>query len=141
MIEVTNSAFSKARKKFSAHAFIELNQQASDEFYALADIQTWYGFRVLGVDGTKYHLPDNEVIVAKFGGQSNQHTEVPMALGSCLYDVFQGLVIDARLAPYKSSERELAYKHLASAQAKDLIVYDRGYPAFWLFSAHEALGL
>lgn len=141
VIEVTNSAFSKARKKFSANAFIELNRQASDEFYALADIQTWYGFRVLGVDGTKYHLPDNEAIVEKFGGQTNQHTEVPMALGSCLYDVFQGLVIDARLAPYKSSERELAYEHLASVQAKDLIVYDRGYPAFWLLSAHEALGL
>lgn len=142
VIKVTNSAFSKARKKFSCDAFIELNQQATNEFYSLDDIQTWCGFRVLGVDGTKYHLPDNEAIVEKFGGQTNQHTEVPMALGSCLYDVFQGLVIDARLAPYKSSERELAFEHLARAQAdEDLIVYDRGYPAFWLLIAHVALGL
>lgn len=72
-----------------------------------------------------------------FGGQSNQHNdEVPMALGSCLYDVFQGLVLDATLAPYKSSERELAFGHLSFADETDLILYDRGYPAFWLFAAH-----
>lgn len=62
-----------------------------------------------------------------------------MALGSCLYDVFQGLVVDAQLAPYKSSERELAYQHVAHTHDNDLIVYDRGYPAFWLLSAHHAL--
>ena len=60
-----------------------------------------------------------------------------MALGSCLYDVFQGVVVDAQLAPYKHSERELAYQHLQYTQPNDLILYDRGYPAFWLFAAHN----
>jgi hypothetical protein len=43
---------------------------------------------VLAVDGVKDHLPDEKAIHTEFGGQSNQHTdEVPMALGSALYDI------------------------------------------------------
>lgn len=122
----------------ASSAFIELNQQANHEFYSIADIQTWHGFRVLAVDGSKIELPDNSAMLKAFGGQSNQHTVTPMALGSCLYDVFQGVVIDAKLAPYQTSEREVAHQHLSCSQADDLIVYDRGYPAFWLLSAHHA---
>jgi hypothetical protein len=75
----------------------------------------------------------------EYGGVSNQfEKQVPMAMGSCLYDVFQGVVLDAILAPYRTSERELAYQHLSLAVVGDLILYDRGYPAFWLFAAHQA---
>jgi hypothetical protein len=75
---------------------------------------------------------------SEYGGVSNQFEKhVPMAMGSCLYDVFQGLILDAKLAPYQSSERELAYQHLLLAEAGDLILYDRGYPSFWLFAAHR----
>ncbi len=92
----------------------------------------------MAVDGVKYHLPDESAIQAEFGGQSNQHTnEVPMALGSTLYDVFQKIIIDARLLPYRSDERGIAYQHLNATQADDLILYDRGYPAFWLMAAHR----
>lgn len=131
-----SSSFTKARAKFSHTAFIELNHQANPLFYQHNTVQQWYGFRVLVVDGSKYRLPDTPAIRDEFSGQSNQYEETPMALGSCLYDVFQGLVVDALLAPYKTSERELAYCHLPLAQSGDLILYDRGYPAFWLFAAH-----
>jgi len=137
-LKVTASAFCKARKKFSETAFIELNQCVNAVFHEQADLQKWHGFRVLAVDGSKYHLPDSEEIHKAFGGQSNQHTdEVPMALGSCLHDVFHGVVLDARLQPYRSNERTLAYQHLDFTQAGDLVLYDRGYPAFWLFAAHH----
>lgn len=137
--KVSASAFCQARKKFSASAFIELNQVATECFYNLATIEKWQGFRVLAVDGVKYHLPDEKVIRRAFGGQGNQHVEeFPMALGSALYDVFQKVIIDAQLFPYRSSERDIAYQHLAAIQAGDLVLYDRGYPAFWLFAAHEA---
>ena len=64
----------------------------------------------------------------------------PMALGSCLYNVFQGLILDADLAPYTHSEHDLAYQHLAYSHSDDLTLYDRGYPAFWLFAAHQDKG-
>jgi len=137
--KVSASAFSQARHKFSAAAFVELNQVVTEHFYNAASVKKWQGFRVLAVDGVKYHLPDSAAIHQAFGGQGNQYIDdQPMALGSALYDVFQKLIVDARLSPYRSSEREIAYQHLSATQPDDLVLYDRGYPAFWLFSAHQA---
>lgn len=136
IMKVTASAFCRARKKFTEAVFIALNHQSLQTFYEEAKIQTWYGHRILAVDGSKYYLPDTPQIHAVFGGQSNQHKEAPMALGSCLYDVFQGLVLDAQLAPCRSSERELAYQHLDKSKPGDVLLYDRGYSAFWLLAAH-----
>ncbi len=80
---------------------------------------------MLAVNDVKYLLPDEEVIHAEFGGQSNQLTdEVPMALGSALYEIHQKIIIDAQLFPYRSDEREIAFKHLKATQAGDLILYD-----------------
>ena len=137
--KVTAAAFFKARLKFSATAFIDLNKDVTKHFYQQISAQTWNGHRVLAVDGVKYHLPDEDVIHAEFGGQSNQHPdEVPMALGSARYDVYQTIMIDAQLFPYRSDERVIAFKHLEATQAGDLILYDRGYPAFWLMAAHQS---
>ncbi len=136
--KVTAAAFFKARLKFSATAFVDLNRHVINHFYPAVTAQTWNGHRVLAVDGVKYHLPNEEAIHTEFGGQSNQHTdEVPMALGSALYDIHQKIIIDAQLFPYRSDEREVAFKHLEATQAGDLILYDRGYPAFWLMAAHQ----
>lgn len=142
LLHVTDSAFTKARKKFSETAFIELNKGVTQQFYEKNSTQHWQGHRVLAVDGTKYLLPSTEAIYKEFGGVSNQFEKrVPMAMGSCLYDVFQGLVLDAVIAPYTSSERELAYQHLSLAEIGDLILYDRGYPSFWFFAAHQEKGI
>ncbi len=135
---VTATAFFKARLKFSATAFVDLNRHVINHFYQAVTAETWNGHRVLAVDGVKYHLPDEAAIHTEFGGQSNQHTdEVPMALGSALYDIHQKIILDAQLFPYRSDEREIAFKHLEATQAGDLILYDRGYPAFWLLAAHQ----
>ena len=47
-------------------------------------------------------------------------------------------ILDAQLFPYRSDEREIAFKRPGSHQAgvPDHRVYDRGYPAFWLLAAH-----
>jgi len=60
-----------------------------------------------------------------------------MELGSALYAIHQKIISDAQLFPYRSDEREIAFKHLEATQAGDLILYDRGYPAFWLMAAHQ----
>ena len=88
------------------------------------------------MDGSKYFLPNTPDVFEEFGGQNNQFGYKPMALGSCLYDVYQGLVLDARIARYNSSERDLAFEHLQHTSTNDLILYDRGYSAFWLALAH-----
>ena len=109
---------------------------ATQAFYQKAKIQTWYGFRVLAVDGSKYLLPNTPDVIKKFGGQDNQFGIKPMALGSSLYDVYQGIVLDAKITHYNTSERDLAFAHLQHTSINDLILYDRGYSAFWLVLAH-----
>jgi len=104
-------------------------------------LKTWSEFRVLAVDGSKYLLPNRKGLHDTFGGMTNQFEKrIPMALGSVLYDVFQGLILDAQLAPYASSERDLALRHMDHLKPMDLTLYDRGYPAFWMFSAHRDKG-
>ena len=126
---------------FSETAFIELNQIATQQFYQHSRLQKWLGFRILAVDGCKYLLPNTEEIYKTFGGMTNQFEKcIPMALGSCLYDVFQGMTLDGLLAPYGGSERDLAHQHMEHSGEGDLTLYDRGYPAFWLFAAHQDKG-
>jgi len=138
--QVSAAAFCKARMKFSADVFIDLNRKTLQTFYQGITPTKWKNMRVLAVDGVKVHVPNEPAIVEKFGGQSNQYTDItPMAMGSTLYDVFQKTVIDAQLYPYRSDEREIAFKHLSASQTGDIVLYDRGYPAFWLMAAHQQL--
>jgi len=46
-------------------------------------------------------------------------------------------VIEADFESRQVGERVLAGEHLAATRANDLILYDRGYPAFWLFAVHH----
>jgi hypothetical protein len=80
-------------------------------------------------------LPNHTSIIEEFG----QHNFGPkadrprsMAMGSMLYDVLNQVTIDAQIAPYAASERELLFKHLDKIQKGDLLLLDRGYPCFWL---------
>ncbi len=44
------------------------------------------------------------------------------------------------MVPYETGERELAASHLYETGERDLMLYDRGYAAFWLFAMHRDLG-
>ena len=57
-----------------------------------------------------------------------------MALASMYYDVLNQIVIDADIYPSNTTERNAVQQHLLQAQPNDLIVFDRGYLAFWLYS-------
>ena len=137
---VTKAALSKARKKLKHTAFIELNQQVTREYYRqFSDVKRWHGHRLLAVDGSKIELPNEEAIRQEFG--VNKNSNRPMALLSSLYDPLNQLWVDTQFSSSLSSERDLAAKHLESAKADDLILYDRGYPAFWLFALHRSKGV
>jgi hypothetical protein len=133
---VTNAALSKARKKLKASAFIELNEQSLATFYEDFPVQKrWHGFRLLAVDGSKVELPNDLEIRDKF--DTGNMSDCPMGLLSTLYDLNHKLWLDADLSPISKSEREHAVKHLQKTKEGDLILYDRGYPAFWFFALHR----
>ena len=139
--QVTKSAFSQARKKFKHTAFIELNDDQVRYFYAHFAPDTWHGFRLLAIDGTMATLPKNEAVGAHFGYWHPQAGgQCPKARISQLFDVLNKISVDAQIAPKDRGERDLATEHLGHLSANDLVLLDRGYPAFWLFSAIRSTG-
>lgn len=134
----TRAAFSKARKHLSEQLFVYLNGQAIETFCAGWSTPRWQGFRLRAVDGTTFRLPPGNALERAFGAQQSGPT---LARVSVLYDIGHDLVVDARVAAMCVGEHELALEHLAAAEAGDLLLYDRGYPAFWFFALHLAAGI
>ncbi len=134
---VTKSAFTQARKKLCSSAFVELNFTLADFFYKHFPVKTWHGFRLLAIDGSSLRLPNNKHTKAHFG-QWRPRKGGPCVLArvSQLYDVLNHITLDASLAPKSVGERRLAAEHLLSQDlgGKDLILFDMGYPAYWLFA-------
>lgn len=135
-------AFCKARLKLKHTAFIALNQMAVVEtMYEDGDYQTFAGFRISAVDGSKVQLPETNELREAFGTMPYKAKGVKTpevlgehvyALGSILYDVMNRVVLHSLLLPCKTYEVNAARDHLAATKltAKDLILYDRGYHSF-----------
>jgi hypothetical protein len=100
--------------------------------------------RLLSVDGTRLVLPNHKSVKEEFGEHSfgpNADSKRSLAMGSFLYDPINMLTLDAQIAPYASSERELLYKHLEKVKKGDLLLLDRGYPSIALIFLLTALGI
>ncbi len=142
--EATKGAFSQARAKLNPWAFQRLNQVAVDTFYNGAEYYVWYGMRTLAVDGTRLVLPNHPSVIEEFGQHQfgpNADSPRSLAMGSMLYDVLNQITIDAQLAPYAASERDLLMQHLDKVKPGDLLLLDRGYPCFWLLFLLKARGI
>ena len=126
----------KAREKLKYEAFVDLNDHMVDFFYENFRSYTWFGFNLLAIDGTTLRVPNEEAIVKHFGVWNSTKGEkpCPKARGSQMFDVMNKITVDAILAPKSEGERELAAYHFLKLQQGDLILLDRGYPAFWLFN-------
>lgn len=142
--EVTKGAFTQARSKLNPWAFQRLNEVAVNSFYELNEVYTWNGMRTVSVDGSRLVLPNHPSIKEEFGVHKfgpNADIEKSLALCSILYDVLNLISIDAQIAPYASSERDLLYQHLDKMRPDDLLLLDRGYPSLALFFLLQAKGI
>lgn len=57
-----------------------------------------------------------------------------MGMASVFYDVLNKMVIDSAIHPRLTSERQCAEDHLQFSDENDLVLFDRGYVAFWLYA-------
>jgi len=141
---VTKSAFFQARMQLSHTAFTTLNRIVVKGLYDRFEAyQKWNGFRLCAIDGSKIRLPDEPDVIGEFGvhkGKANQ-SDCPMGLASVFFDVLNRIAIDSSINHTNASERQCAALHLAHACQDDLVVYDRGYNAFWLYATHRARNL
>ena len=132
---VSKAALTKARMKLKFQAFVELNHRMVDYFEKYFNPKSWHGFRLLAIDGSTTRLPQIEAIARHFGQwRVRQGAPSAMARVSQLFDVLNKITIDAIIAPKSNGERELAAQHLMQLMPNDLLLLDRGYPAWWLFN-------
>ena len=86
----TKQAFSKAGKKINPSAYFAIFKESVEIFYKDGDCKRFKGYRVTAIDGTKYNMPNSEEMKKVYGFQGSTN-EQPQALGSCLYDVLNGM--------------------------------------------------
>ena len=131
---ITKSAFSQSRIKLKPEAFVELNEVLIKEFYTDNIINKWNDFRLCAIDGSTINLPYSEDIIKTYS--SNMHPAgviLPMAKISSFYDVLNEIIIHSTIENYYTGEYNMAVSHLEKADSKDLILFDRGYCAVWLY--------
>jgi hypothetical protein len=129
--EVSAQAFAKARKQLSAAAFPLLN----DHFLTLVDEQfgfpLWYGLRVVAADATVLRL----TLFGKTRDGKAFARHIVDAIGFALYLPGIEMTLAARLYSPNVGERQMLFEHLGKLLLNDILVLDRGYPAYWLFAA------
>ena len=146
----SKQAFSKQRQKLNPEAFVALNNQLIQQFYADGAFATFHGFRLLAIDGSTLQLPQSQEIVHHYGRSANQIARMPMARCSLMHDVLNQLTLHAVLTPYLSDDRAMAWQHLewfqSAIQAKSksadfptLLLLDRGYPSIDLIAQLQLL--
>jgi len=138
---VTKAALAKARMKLKYQAFVELNRRLVAFFENHFILKTWHGFRLLATDGSTVRLPHTEDIQKHFGSWNVRRGKPsPMARISQLFDTLNKITVDAIISPKHIGERELAASHFLSLKTTDLVLMDRGYPAWWLFALAMSTG-
>jgi hypothetical protein len=134
-MEYSKQAFCENRIKIRYEAIEELFEDTVNNYYETFKYKKFREYRVCAIDGIYYNIPNTEELKATFGGPEQKDKYIPQvqAQGSCLYDVLNGIIIDAKFTPYKTSERDLASEHLKRLDNirtdKELIIMDRGYPS------------
>jgi hypothetical protein len=133
--KVTKSAFCKARKKLKSEAFSKLNMEAVNYFYDHFSPKRWFGFTLLAIDGSTVKIPRTSEVENHFGVWSvNSQNPCPLARISQMFDVLNKITVDAIISPKAIGERELCESHFMKLMPNDLVLLDRGYPAYWLFN-------
>lgn len=131
---VTKAAFCKARAKIKHDVFKELIREMVNYAYEHILSKKWNGYRVLAIDGSTVQVPETTADYFGVMGRPTKGQPCPVARISLLWDVLNCVTVDATMKPNERGERALASKHITHLGSNDLVLFDRGYPAFWLFS-------
>lgn len=113
-IACSKQAFSKGRQRIKPEAFRTLFQSVVGKFYEEADLTSWKGYQLFGIDGTRLNLPCTTELAELYGTQTSQGAPQVQALVSCVYDLLHGIIVDTRFERCNSSEREAAKEMITS---------------------------
>lgn len=133
---VCADAVRMARKNLSVSCFVELNEAMLAAVAEVFAPGRWHGLRVVACDSTTLRLPLScSDTREKFGLHTAQAGDpYCLARASGLFAVASGLMLRAVIGPDKAAERDQLVALLSHLATDDLLVLDRGYPAYWLFA-------
>ncbi|MUV37630.1 hypothetical protein JNUCC1_01436 [Lentibacillus sp. JNUCC-1] len=133
MPNISKQGYLEARKKIDPYAFSYLFHSIADAYYEATEYKTFRGYRLCAVDGTTIKLHHTQPLIDYYGTAQNQKVNRARANAGAIYDIQNDLFRRAKIAPYATSERDLAKELIDSLPSKnsvqDLILFDRGYPA------------
>lgn len=132
---VTKSALSQARRKLKASAFVALNRLWVQGWHESVAFERWRGWRVLVADGTCLRLPHLRENIDTYGLGPCKDGSVAMCRCVALWAAASRQWLEVIVGRYDQGERELLLRALEQIRPDDLLLLDRGYPAWWLFAA------
>jgi hypothetical protein len=130
---VTASTFCEARQKVSEDIFKDLNRSLLKNWEEQRNLNHWLGLRVFAIDGSRVNIP-RELTSCGFKIYDEARRHYPQGLLSCVYDILGKTVYDFDFVSHMN-ERRCALKHLEVLEAKDVVIFDRGYFSYLLL--HE----
>lgn len=124
----TASAFSQCRDKISFTAFKQAIDLMTRFFYSNFKYETYYGYRLVAVDGSIYTLPKTNETIADFGDNIlSPNGKWVKSKVSFATDVLNNICIKATMGAYKDSERVHAESFIKALGDNNLYLFDRGY--------------
>lgn len=103
----------------------------------------WYrGFRVMGLDGSTLEVADEVANAQHYGypGASRGSAAFPQLRFAALAECGTHVLVGAHMGPYSTSEHELAMQVLERADHSMLILADRGFVGYPMWSAANRCG-
>jgi hypothetical protein len=102
----------------------------------------WRNLRLMAIDGSTLDMPDEEANATAFGrpGSSRGETAFPQLRFVAMAECGTHTLCCARLGRYSDSEQQLAREVLDAAEARMLLMADRGFCSQALWRRAEATG-
>jgi Insertion element 4 transposase N-terminal/Transposase DDE domain len=136
--EPDESAFTKARQRLGVTPMRELFREVAQPMATAGTPGAFYrSWRLMGIDGTTFDMPDTPANERVFGRGGNQRSPnaFPQVRVLALCELGTHAICDIALRPIRSSEQEMVPHLLGSLRADMLLLWDRGFFGFELIQS------
>jgi hypothetical protein len=144
---VSKQDYLRQRQKLNPEVFKVLNREYLQSFYRGAEAESWKGYLVLAVDGSRVEIPNSEENRKTYGESENQYGKaVARANFSGIYDVYNRFFLDIGVHHFKSGEQEEAKAHIDAigqivGSRPVLLIFDRNYVSLEFINYIEEAGI
>jgi len=141
---VPSGTLSKARRRLPRPVLDQLGRYSSELAQTFSDEAAHsHGFRLVSIDGTCVSMSDQPALRTAFGRANSKHgqSRYPQARLVVAALAQTGVVLDHRLAPYRTSEQRLGLDLLASLRPGDLLLADAHFAGSNLYFRYLQQGL